>query len=425
MRCPNVSTPLFGMIRIRAAFLMRRLFPVWALLLIWGIRPETTHTAQAQQRPECIVVSHAASDTMQYAQNIWTQIARATAGIDVSGIANAWLYRPLFAVRYESDSQTLHVRIEEVQESKRNPAVYPIDLTLEAGALGTTERFEVTLNERVEEFSLPFPYRPRFVAVYPEEQLLMESRTSQPAAGWIAQLRHASFPAARLVAAQALRSLPPDPALILGLRTSFGEEPETRVRAAIVQAMAHLASGGAADRALAAAYEDASPEVRNIVFASLNQTLSSPALIALALRAAQTDPDQSVQAEAVRALAKMRASDALQVARSALITPSRNEVIRIAGLDALGMLHAYAHGNEPETDEEETQAAIDSEQATEENISPKILGEALTEGLRFAEMTYPLRLRSAARRLFLRIRQKEPAATYGAPPYLRDLRTCP
>ena len=197
------------------------------------------------------------------------------------------------------------------------------------------------------------------------------------------------------------------------------------MRAAIVQATAHLASGGAADRALAAAYEDASPEVRNTVFASLNQTLSSPALIALALRAAQTDPDQSVQAEAVRALAKMRASDALQVARSALITPSRNEIIRIAGLDALGMLHAYAHSNEPETEEEEAQAAIDSEQATEENISPKILGEALTEGLRFAEMTYPLRLRSAARRLFLRIRQNEPAATYGAPPYLRNLHTCP
>ena len=425
MRHPNVSTPLPGMIRTWAALPARWIFPAWLLLSIWGTGPETTHAMQAQQRTECIVVSYAESDTMRYVQSIWRQTVRATTGIDVVGIANAWLDRPLFSLQYESDGQMLHVRIEEIRENERTPAAYPMVLTLEAGALGTIERFEVTLNGRVEEFGLPFPYRPRFVAIYPEAHRFMESRTSQSAAGWIAQLRHASFSAARLAAAQALRSLPPDPALILGLRTSFGEEPDARVRVAIVQATAHLASGGTADRALSAAYEDASPEVRNAVFASLDQTLSSSSSIALALRAAQTDPDPSVQAEAVRALARMRASDALQVARSALITPSRNEIIRIAGLDALGILHAYAHDNTPETDEEKTQAATDSEQAPQENIPPKVLGEALTEGLRFAAGTYPLRLRSAARRLFLRIRQNEPAATYGAPSYLRAIRPCP
>ena len=426
MQCLIVSMPLFGMIRTWATFLTRRLFPAWALLWIWGTSPETTYAMQTQQPPGCVIVSRAESDTMQYAQNLWTPIVRAATGIDVSEIANAWLYRPLFAIRYESDGQTLRVQIEEIQENRRTPAVYPIVLTLEAGALGTTERFEATLNERMEEFTLPFPYRPRFVTVYPETRGLMESRISQPAAGWIAQLRHASLPEARFAAAQALRSLPPDPALILGLRSSFGEEPDIRVRAAIVQSMAHLASGGAAGRALSAAYEDASPEVRNTVFSSLNQALSSPALIALALRAAQTDPDQSVQAEAVRALAKMQAPEALQVARSALITPSQNEVIRIAGLDALGMLHAFVHGNEPEPEtEKEAQAETDPAQTAQENISPEILGEALTEGLHFAAMTYPLRLRGAAKRLFLRIRQNEPAATYGAPRYLRHLHPCP
>ncbi len=412
------------MIRTSAALLARWIFRAGLLLWIWGTGPETTHAMQAQERPGCVIVAHAESDTMRYARDIWMQTVRATTGIDVSAIASTWLDRPLFSFRYESDGQMLHVRIEEIQENERNQAVYPIALTLEAGALGTTERFEVTLNERIEEFSLPFPYRPRFVAIQSEAHRFMEYRTSQPAAGWVAQLRHASFPAARFAAAQALRSLPPDPALILGLRTSFGEEPNVRVRAAIVQATAHLASGGAADRALAAAYEDALPEVRHAVLASLNRALSSPALIALALRAAQTDADPSVQAEAVRALARMRAPEALQVARSALITPSRNEIIRIAGLDALGMLHAYTHADEPETGEE-AQAAIDTAQAPQENIPPRILGEALTEGLHFAEMTYPLRLRSAARRLFLRIRQNEPEATYGAPRYLRDLHPCP
>lgn len=424
MQYPIVSMPLSGRFRAGAAFLARRIFPAWAMLWTWGTSPESTHAMQAQQRPGCIVVSHVESDTMQYAQDIWRPLVRAATGIDVWEIANTWLNRPIFSFQYEGDGQMLRVRVEEIRENRRTPAIYPIALTLEAGALGTAERFEVTLNEQVEELALPFPYRPRFVAVYPEIQGGMETRIRQSAAGWIAQLRHASLPAARFAAAQALRSFPPDPALMLGLRNAFGEETDAGVRTAIVQSMARVASGGAADQALAAAYEDASPDVRNAVFASLNETLSGPASIALALRAAQTDPDQSVQAEAVRALARMQAFEALQVARSALITPSRNEVIRIAGLDALGALHASVYGNEPET-EEEAQAATDSEQPLRENIPPKILGEGLAEGLRFAARTYPLRLRSAARRLFLRIRQNEPEATYGAPPFLRDLHPCP
>jgi HEAT repeat protein len=62
----------------------------------------------------------------------------------------------------------------------------------------------------------------------------------------------------------------------------------------------------------------------------------SPRTEALALRAAESDPENEVQAAAVRTLGFIEASSALGVARAALITPSRDDVIRIAGLDVLG-----------------------------------------------------------------------------------------
>lgn len=400
------------------ASLLRRIALAAAFLTIQATGPEAARAMQEQSASECIVVAPAEPDAMRQAWARQRQIVLAATGVDALGVANAWLRRPVFSVRRESVAGTLRVAIEEVPDALREPATYPIPLVLEAGALGVTERFNVPLRGPSEAFDLPFPYRARFVTVRPEEPLPMDIRVDQTAAGWVAQLRHASSPAARLAAAEALRAFPPDPALVIGLRTALGEEPDPRVRAAMAQSIARLASGGAADRALTAAYEDPAPAVRKAVFASLDETRSSAALVALALRAAQSDPDQAVQAEAVRALANMGAAEALLVARSALITPSQGEIIRIAGLHALGTLYAYAQA--PADDAAETASAETASEAPLE-----IPAEALTEGLQFWAPDWPLPLRNAARRLFLRIRQYEPTATYGAPASLHALRPCP
>ena len=408
----------------RTASLLRRIALAGAFLTIQAGGPDTAHALQEQSAPECIVVSPIEPDAMQQAWRLQRQTVRAATGMDLLGMADAWRQRPLFAVRYESHAEGLRVSFEEIPDSVRTPATYPIRLALEAGALGIAERFDVALHGPSKTFDLPFPYRPRFVAVRPEAAWSMHARIDQPASGWVAQVRHASFPEARLAAAEALRALPPDPALIIGLRTALSEESSSRVRATIAGAIARLASGGAAERALAAAYEDPSAEVRKAVLASLDQAGTGEALVALAMRAAQSDPAPSVQAEAVRALARMRAPEALHVARSALITPSPNEIIRIAGLDALGILHAYVHAPASAKEAENGPAPDEAGQAPQDEALPEVPADVLTEGLQFAGEDWPILLRNAARRLFLRIRKYEPTATYGAPPGLDALRPC-
>ena len=59
---------------------------------------------------------------------------------------------------------------------------------------------------------------------------------------------------------------------------------------------------------------------------------------ALAFQTAQNDPSYRVQAAAVKTLARTASPTALDVVRSALITPSHRDVIRQAAFEALALL---------------------------------------------------------------------------------------
>ena len=415
-----------GGMRARPAALLRRIALAGAFLAIQAPGPETARAMQEQPAPGCIVVSPAEPDRTPYAQSLQRQTVLAATGMDLLGMANAWLHRPAFAVRYESASQMLRVSIEEIPDSARTPATYPIQLALEAGALGVTERFDVTLRGPSEAFDLPFPYRPRFVAVRPEEPLPMQVRIDQSAAGWVAQLRHASFPASRLAAAEALRILPPDPALIIGLRTALGEEPSSRVRAAIAQSIARLALGGAADRALAAAYEDPSAEVRKAVFASLDQARGKRRIDCPnpARRAIRPGPGRAGGSGSGARQDACVGGVACGPFGPDHAVPGRNHSDS-QGLTRWERSTHTPHGDTSGEDAEDAEDEQAAGEATRNEALPEIPAAALTEGLQFATSDGPLPLRKAARRLFLRIRQYEPTATYGAPFALRDLQPCP
>lgn len=265
---------------------------------------------------------------------------------NVAEFANQWIYgagHPILDVSYEPVDGGLYVRIEQVQQGELVPMAFDLDLTIDVGALGTTERFTVEIDERVEEAVLPFEGRPRFLAVDPDQSLLLDASVDQPASAWIAQLRYAPTASARGAAARALTGVDPDPALLLGLRSALEAETDAAVRAQILGAIAHVGNE-AAERALLAAFEDTSAVVRLAVLDVLPELQDRTHSSALAMSAAQRDPSDIVQARAVEALAELEANAAVGIARSALITPSDDGVVRAAGLHALSLLHRQAPG---------------------------------------------------------------------------------
>ncbi|MFB3131046.1 MAG: M1 family aminopeptidase, partial [Rhodothermales bacterium] len=247
---------------------------------------------------------------------------------------------PVLEVRYSYDAEEglLAVTVEQQQEGFRVPDVFRTDLTLEVHALTEAFRFEVALEKRVQTFEFPLSMRPRFLLVDPEGDLLAEVRVDQPARAWVGQLRYAPHPVPRIRAARALESITDDPALLIGLRSALREEPSAAVRKAIVETMGRLPTSSATQRALAVALEDENAAVRVAVLDALGAFENVPEVHALAFQTAQHDPSYRVQAAAVKTLARTASPTALDVVRSALITPSHRDVIRQAALEALALL---------------------------------------------------------------------------------------
>ena len=268
------------------------------------------------------------------------RMLEAEAGVRLDDFFDAWVYaagHPVLDVTYAYDAArgSLSVTVRQTQEGFLVPEVFEAGLDLEVGTLAGPERFPIRLTRREQTFTFPLPMPPRYVLVDAGDALLAEVRTEQPAAAWVGQLMRAEAPVHRLRAARALRAFREDPDLLLGLRSALAREPEARVRAAVVETMASLPPSPSVKRALLAALDDDAPDVRRAALDGLAAYPDDDAVAERALAPANTDPSARVQAAAVRTLARLGAPNALDVVRSALVTPSHRDVIRRAALEAL------------------------------------------------------------------------------------------
>ena len=286
----------------------------------------------------------------QFATVSTADFARALEAVTSSrreAFVNGWIYgagHPELASSYTSRNDTLFLTIEQQQIGPGVPEVYELTLDVEVGALSGSESFEVRLDDLRQTFALPFAAEPRYVAIDPGANYLMEVSMEQSLSAWIAQLRNASSAHARMAATAAVARRRGDPAVIIGLRSALTPDADPLVKAAILRVMAELSDSEAAQRAVRGAYDDASPIVRAAALEVLGSYSGSQEVEDLAIRAANADPSDVVRAAAVELLGRIESSQAVDVARAALITPSENDVIRRAGLRVLG-LRAASAGN--------------------------------------------------------------------------------
>ena len=246
---------------------------------------------------------------------------------------------PVLDARYTYDAEAgaLSVVVTQQQAGYLVPEAFQIPLTLEAHTLSERFRFEVTLEANSQVFTLPLTARPRFLLVDPDQALLAEVQLTQTARAWVGQLRQAPDAVNRIQAAHALAAFGDDPALLIGLRTALRDETSAAVRKAIAETLGQLPSSTAIQRLLMNLMTDENASVRAATLDALS-VYENADVQDLAFEAAQNDPSYLVQATAVKTLARTAAPTALDVVRSALITPSHREVIRRAAFEALPLL---------------------------------------------------------------------------------------
>lgn len=254
-----------------------------------------------------------------------------------------WIYgagHPEVEVRfaYLDSTETLALTLQQTQTGFRVPDAFSFDVEVEIHTLTEVERHTLRIEDREHVFHLDSEGPPRFVVVDPDQTLLATWMVDQPARAWVAQLRNAEQAVVRLQAARALQQFADDPALLIALRNAFADETDATVRTALLSTFASLPPTSSLERALLPMVNDESATVRRAVLRTLGVFEGSTDVAEAAFYAAQNDESYAVQAEAVRTLARIGAPDAREVARSALVTPSYREVIRVAAFDALAHL---------------------------------------------------------------------------------------
>ena len=271
------------------------------------------------------------------------RIVEDVTGEDVDAFFAQWIAaagHPILDVRYtyDADEGALIITVAQQQEGYLVPEVFRTNLVLEAHTLTDAHRFEVTLEADSQMFTVPLSVRPRFLLFDPDHDVLAEVQVHQPARAWMGQLRHAPQPVNRILAARALTTFADDPALLVGLRSAVREEPSAAVRKAIAETISHFPPSMATQRLLIGMMDDQDAIVRTAVLNALGVYENIEPVQDLAFQAAQNDPSYTVQAEAVKTLARTASPIALDVARSALITPSHRDIIRRAAFEVLPLL---------------------------------------------------------------------------------------
>ncbi len=270
-------------------------------------------------------------------------IIEATTGQYLDTFFKEWVYsagHPMLDISYTFDEQqqALSLRITQKQAGFLVPEVFHIRLPMRIVTLEDTLLIEPTIDEREEVLHIPLTLAPEYISVDPENRILDESNVEQPVAAWITLLHDSPYPAARLHAAQVLRQKPRDEALLLALRDIYQKEKLPEVRLEILRTITTFPPSPSLKSALMAAMLDKEAPVRREALRALSMFEGDPEVMDLARLTAEQDLSYAVQAEAVRALARLKAPDAMDYVRAALITPSHREVIRVAALDALAIL---------------------------------------------------------------------------------------
>lgn len=271
------------------------------------------------------------------------RVLEQVAGQSLGDFFDQWVYSaglPVLdaAYSFEPDRDALALSIEQVQDGDWVRGAFEVSFAAEVHTLLGVERRDLTLTRAEQQTALPAAMRPRFVLLDPDLEVLRDLRLDQPATAWVAQLRYAPLPQHRLQAAQALHAFLDDPALFIGLRSALQGETDPAVRAAILNLLGTLPPSSAAEQMILDACTDEAPTVRIAALNALGRYEGSTEATRCARQRAQSDRSYQVQAAAVRALADLKAPGAVDIVRSALVTPSHGDVIRQAALAVVDSL---------------------------------------------------------------------------------------
>jgi aminopeptidase N len=235
---------------------------------------------------------------------------------------------------WDADRKVVRLAVKQAQDGDAYELTLPVQLSVKDEV--TTHELPVCEKEHV--FFLPAEREPDWCAVDPRGDRLATLEEKKPVGWWREQLAKAPAARARTAAAEALAKKP-GAATVAALAKALGAERVFHgTRAACAKALAALRSPDA-KKALLGALSVKHPKVRRAVVAALGD-FREDVEVAKALTdvCRKGDPSYFVEAEAARALGKVRGQGAFEVLVSMLERPGFGDTVRCGALEGLAEL---------------------------------------------------------------------------------------
>jgi aminopeptidase N len=264
-------------------------------------------------------------------------------GQNLSWFFDQWVYKagyPVFDVSYRWNDTTrailLHVRQTQTLDSLTGIFRTPVEIALTTSGRTVTRRMNILSRDTI--FVLPAPGEPDLVIFDDGNWLIKELNFSKPGREWKYQAEFARNPVDRKRAVHELLRLPDTLACVQLLARVAQKDTFWAVRREAVTVLAGFASAaeplkGEIRMALLAAARDPRPAVRDAAVAHLGQFRGEDVIGAL--RTALKDSSYSVEASALRSLAKADSANAASLLTAYLDVPSHRNIVSNAALNRL------------------------------------------------------------------------------------------
>ena len=259
---------------------------------------------------------------------------------DLGEFFDTWVYaagHPVISLSYQFDPSTeqTNLALKQHQEGALVPETFVFDAAFQYSTLAETNSVTIRVNERERNTQLPTGIEPRFIHPDALATVPLDFESPPSKSDLVSQLRYSMDAASTVRSLHLLSAAAMDPALLLGLRSVITATTDPVILAEAAPILGKMAPSSSALALLITWSTHESPRVRTAATTALGEFSDSPQAYNAALAVANAGTDAYELAAAVRALVVLRPENAWPVLRSALVTPSEGELVRIQALELI------------------------------------------------------------------------------------------
>lgn len=263
--------------------------------------------------------------------------------IDVQRFFDQWIYgagAPKFDVSYayHDAKHQIALTVKQTQKVEGRVGLFSTPVDVEIGTAAAAKLHTLTVSKETETFTLPAEAAPLMVLFDKGGQLLASIDFHKEKKEWLHQLKNATELSDRADAAVALGKLKNDEQAVAALGAALSNDKSPELRDVAADTLGRIGSAAAGKQLLDALDSNPQPFVRNHIVAALGSITDDPKIPAKLQAIAQEDSSYRARANALQALGRLKAADALATLTAAVNADSPDAILRNSALRAFGYL---------------------------------------------------------------------------------------